>query len=173
MSLVEALKSCGAVKSGDFTLASGRKSHYYVDIKLAVTRPEILRTIVKDMLPHTADCSRIAGTELGAIPLAVALSLESSLPYVMIRREAKAHGTRKPLEGELSSGDRVLLVEDVTTTGATLTRAVEVLRERGAVVEKALCVVDREEGAEERLRGVEVELIPLVRARDLMDRADE
>ncbi len=167
MSLVEALKECGALKFGEFTLASGRKSKYYVDIKQAVTRPDILRMIAREMLPHTGGCTRIAGTELGAVPIAAALSLESSLPYVMIRRAAKAHGTRKPIEGELKPGDKVLLVEDVTTTGGTVRKAVELLREVGAIVEKVLCVVDREEGAAENLGATGVELVALVRARDL------
>lgn len=168
MSLVEALKGCGAVKYGDFTLASGKRSRYYVDIKRAVTRPDILRQIAREMVPHVRGYARIAGTELGAIPIVVALALESSLPYIMIRRQAKVHGTQRALEGELRQGDRVLLVEDVTTTGGTLRRAVEALREVGGVVDRAVCVVDREEGAEETLREVGVELIPLVRARDLL-----
>lgn len=173
VNLVEALRSCGALKFGDFTLTSGRKSHYYVDIKRAVTRPDVLRLIVKLMLPHMSTYSRIAGTELGAVPLAVALSLESSLPYIMIRREDRLHGTQRALEGELNPGERVVLVEDVTTTGGTVKRAVEVLRHAGAVVDRVVCVLDRDEGAERSLKKLGVELLALLKSEDLMDSSQE
>ncbi len=173
MSLAEALVSCGALRFGDFTLTSGRKSHYYVDIKRAVTRPDILSLIARLMLPYTAGHSRIAGMELGAVPIAVALSLEASIPYVMVRKEGRRHGTQKSLEGELKAGERVLVVEDVTTTGGSVRKAVEALRGEGAEVDRVICVVDREEGAEAALREVGVEFTPLIRGRDLLDSSKE
>lgn len=161
------LEECGAVRYGDFTLTSGKKSKYYVDIKKASTKPDVLRAIAREMAVF-ADGDRIAGMELGAVPLAAALSLEIDLPFVMVRKGQRTHGTGSRLEGDLEPGDRVIIVEDVATTGGSSVETVKVLREAGAVVEKVLVVVDREEGALENLREMEIELIALVKARDLL-----
>lgn len=168
MSLVEALRECGALRFGEFTLTSGRTSRYYVDIKRAMTRPNVLRQIVGAMRPHAEGCQRVAGVALGAVPLVVALALETSLPYVMIRKGDRDHGTGGVLEGDLEPGDVVLLVEDVTTTGGSVERAVRLLREAGARVDRVVCVVDREEGAATRLERTGVELVPLLRSEDLL-----
>jgi len=164
---VAALKACGAVQFGAFTLASGKASDYYVDIKRAATRPDLLREIARRMAGHVKGYDRIAGVELGAVPIAAAVSLESDVPYVIVRKEAKEHGTKRVFEGELRAGDRVAFVEDVVTTAGTLRKAVESLRAAGAVVDRAVAVVDREEGGADSLRSAGVELISLLTARDL------
>ena len=161
------LVACGAVKFGTFTLASGKASDYYVDIKKAATRPELLWEIARRMSPHAKGYQRIAGVELGAVPIAAAVSLETGIPFLIVRKEAKDHGTRSPFEGELHAGDRVVFVEDVVTTGGTLRKAVERMRAAGAVVERAIAVVDRDEGGAEALREAGVELVAILRARDL------
>ena len=163
---VEALRACGAVQVGTFTLASGKTSDLYVDIK-RVTRPEVLREIARRMGPHVRGYARVAGVELGAIPLATAVSLETGIPFLMVRKEPKEHGTRRVYEGEMAPGDHVVFVEDVVTTGGTLRMAIEHLRAEGAVVDRAVAVVDREEGGAEGLRVANVELVALLRARDL------
>lgn len=165
---MEALKECGALRFGDFTLTSGKKSRYYIDIKEAVTRPEVLRRIVREMAPHASGYDRVAGVELGAIPIVVALALETSLPYIMIRKRERVHGTKRVFEGSVGRDDRVLLVEDVTTSGGSVGRAAEVLRAAGAIVDRVLCVVDREEGAQESLRKIGIDLVPLLRGKDLL-----
>lgn len=167
--LKKKLEECGAVKYGEFTLTSGKKSNYYVDIKLASTNPDVLKTIAERMAAHV-DGDKIAGMELGAVPLATAVSLETGLPFLMIRKEKKGHGTGSRIEGELEKGEKVVVVEDVTTTGGSSVETVNVLREAGAIVEKVLVVVDREEGAEEALKEIDVELIPLVSAEELVDK---
>jgi len=163
----KALLDCGAVQFGTFTLASGKTSDWYCDIKRAVTRPELLRHIAKGMAPHAPGHARIAGVELGAVPIAAAVSLETGLPYLMVRKAAKEHGTRKDFEGELTAGDRVLFVEDVVTTAGTLARSIEGLRAAGAVVDDAVAVVDREEGGREALQAIGVRLSSLLTANDL------
>src|SRR3989304_2739297 len=114
---LEALKACGALQFGTFTLASGKTSAYYVDIKKAVTRPGLLRSIGEAMAPFAHEADRIAGGELGAVPIAASVSLASGKPYIMVRKAAEVHGTNKAFEGDLPQGDRVLFVEDVVTTG--------------------------------------------------------
>jgi len=166
--LVNVLRKCGAIKYGDFILTSGKRSSYYVDIKAAITRPDLLRIIARGMAPHAAGYARIAGVALGAVPIAVAVSFETDLPYIMVRKERREHGTQKPFEGELVKGEKVLFVEDVVTTGGTLVSAIVDLRERGVSIDRVVCVVDRQEGGQESLSGIGVSLYSLLTAKDLM-----
>ncbi len=166
--LKDMLEECGAIKYGEFTLTSGKKSNYYVDIKLASTQPKILREIASQMAENV-DGDRIAGMELGAVPIASAVSLETDLPFLMVRKEKKGHGTAGRIEGKFEKGENITVVEDVTTTGGSAVETVEVLRDAGTEVEKVLVVVDRKEGAEKRLKEVDVELVPLITANELVE----
>ncbi len=145
---IAALKAAGALQFGTFTLASGRTSPYYVDIKKAVTRPDLLRTIAEGMAPYARDVDRLAGVELGAVPVAAAVSLVSGKPYVMVRKSTKEHGTKHEFEGDLNRGDR-----------------------HGAVIEDCVCVVDREEGGRMLLAEISVRLHALLSAKDLLEAA--
>ncbi len=172
--LSEALKSCGALQFGEFTLASGAKSDYYIDIKKASTNPEVLRLIARLMAQKMRDegieADRIAGVVLGSVPLATALALETGIPYVMIRKEKKDHGTGKLIEGDLNVGDRVLVVEDVITTAGSSIKAIGTLREAGAEVLHVISVIDREGGGAENLAEAGVDFRPLVKASELVKR---
>jgi len=169
--LKNALQECGAILYGDFTLSSGRKSSYYIDIKKASTDPKVLAMIAEAMndeiwKDHERP-DRIAGVVLGSIPLAVALSLKTGIPFVMMRKARKEHGTGKLIEGELNKGDRVLVIEDVVTSAGSSAEAVGLLRSAGAEVAYVLAVIDRQEGGEERLAEIGVKLIALLTAEDL------
>ncbi|MCK4367360.1 MAG: orotate phosphoribosyltransferase [Thermoplasmata archaeon] len=166
--LVTDLKNTKALQFGKFTLASGKESEYYIDIKRAITETRVLVKIAEKISPHATGADRIAGVELGAVPIAVAVALKVDRPFVIVRKERKEHGTGKIFEGELVKGDRVLFVEDVTTTANSLKKAILELRAEGALIEKAVVVVDREEGGQENLGEIGVELIPLVRSTDLL-----
>ena len=170
--LPQALKDCGALQFGDFTLASGAKSKYYIDIKRASTDPEVLRIIAKDMASQMSEMNlkvdRIAGIVLGSVPLAAALSLETGIPYVMVRKEKKDHGTSKLIEGVLNKGDKVLVVEDVITSAGSSIIGIGTLRNEGAVVEDVFSVIDREAGGEKALSDIGVRFSPLVRASELL-----
>jgi len=100
----------------------------------------------------------------------VAVALRTGRPMVVLRKAAKEHGTRQAFEGELPAGERVLLIEDATTTGGTTARSIEIVRATGALVDRALVVIDREEGAVERLAAIGVRLEPLVRLSELETR---
>lgn len=169
MPLPDLLRNCGALRFGEFTLSSGKSSPYYVDIKQASTDPEVLRAIAEDIATRVEDEDRLAGLELGAVPLLAAASLESHLPYVVVRKEAKDHGTGSRLEGAFEEGETALLLEDVTTTGASAAEAVDVLRDAGLTVDRCVTVVDRGEGARKLLEDEGVELVPLVGASELME----
>jgi len=142
-----------AYHEGDFTLRSGRKSHYIIDKYGFETRPELMREIARKlavMLP--GDVDRLAGVELGGVPLVTAVALQTGIPFVIVRKGRKGHGLDRPFEGELKEGEHVVLIEDVVTTGGAACEAAEVLREAGAGTVSALVVVDRQEGAEEGFR---------------------
>ncbi len=168
----EILKKCGALSYGDFVLSSGKRSPYYIDIKKATTDPGILAVIAEEMAgtlsSNNVKFDRIAGVVLGSVPLAVALSLETGIPYVMVRKEKRDHGTAKLVEGTFNKGERILVVEDVITSAGSVADAITTLRNDGAAVETVLVVVDRQEGGRERLEGMNVRLLSLLTAGDLL-----
>jgi orotate phosphoribosyltransferase len=165
--LIDELIRLKAVEFGNFVLASGKKSDYYVNIKRATTQTSFLKLVSKHMAPLAAGSDKIAGVALGAVPIVVALALELDLPFAIVRKEKKEHGTRAAVEGSVKEGEKIIFVEDVTTTANTLKNAIMTIREMGGIIEKALCVVDRKEGASENLKDIGVELIPLVTADEL------
>ena len=167
--LRQKLIECKALKFGDFTLTSGKKSSYYVNMKLASTNPEILRLISVEfakLIPNGTDI--IAGMELGAVPLAVALSLESGIPYTMIRKGERKHGTGSRLEGP--SEGKAVLIDDVATTGGSNIESLNVLQDEGIEVTKILVVVDREEGAKEKLVSFNIPFESLISASELSEK---
>lgn len=169
--IAQALLDCGAVRFGDFTLTSGAKSRYYVDVKAAMTDPATLRKVAKGMAEvarRTGPWDAVAGMELGAVPLATAVSLEANLPLLIVRKGERKHGTGKRIEGSDPKGKRVFLVEDVTTSGGSTVEAAKVLREAGARVEHACVVVDRESGAPAALQELGITLHPLATVSELL-----
>ena len=143
-----------AYLEGDFVLSSGKRSKYYLDKWRFETDPRLLREIARaiaGLLPSPPP-DRIAGVELGGVPLAVALSLETGIPYVIVRRQAKEYGTARQIEGVMHAGETVVLVEDVLTTAAQAITAAERLTEEGMHVAGIIYVIDREEGADSNIK---------------------
>ncbi|NJE05352.1 orotate phosphoribosyltransferase [Thermococcus sp. M36] len=173
--LVEAFFSEGAILFGHFVLTSGKESDYYINVKRLSTNPNALKLIARLMAEEAQKAGisfdRVAGPELGAVPITTALALETGKPLVIVRKKPKGHGTESQIEGEVRPGDRILLVEDVTTTGGSVLRAAEVLEELGAEIAAISVVVDREEGAAEKIRG-RYPFIPLVTVSELFRRLD-
>jgi len=142
-----------AYLEGDFVLRSGRRSRYYFDKYRFTTQPEILRDLGEALAARIPpNVQRIAGPELGAVPLATAASLATGIPSVLVRKEAKTYGTAQRFEGLLARGERVVLIEDVLTSGGQAVASAQALRDFGADVVKVIGVIDREEGAAEALR---------------------
>jgi orotate phosphoribosyltransferase len=149
-----------AVLRGSFRLRSGAQSSYYIDKYLFTTQPNLLRRIAAELallLPEGVQ--RLAGPVLGAVPLVTAVSLQTGVPSVIVRVDKpKEYGTARRFEGTLHAGERVVLVEDVVTTGGAALAALDVLREAGADVLGAVIVVDREEGGREAFAAAGVPL---------------
>lgn len=133
---------------GDFLLRSGARSSYYIDKYRFTTQPDLLRRLAAELASRLPDgVQRLAGPVLGAVPLVTALSLATGLPMVIVRVDKpKQYGTAQQVEGRLEAGERVVLVEDVVTTGGAALAAVDTLREAHVEVLGVLAVVDREEG---------------------------
>lgn len=158
-----------AYLEGDFVLSSGRRSRYYFDKYLFLTKPRLLRSLAKllaQRIPPEAD--RLAGPELGGVALAAALALEVDRPFVIVRRAEKGYATAKRIEGELRPGELVVLVEDILTTGTQAIDAAQVLQAAGARVLFILGVVDREEGAQENIAAAGFQLQALFTRRELL-----
>ena len=135
-----------ALLEGDFVLSSGKRSRFYLDKYLFSTEPGLLQSVAAELARHLpSDVQRLAGVELGAVPLAVAASLETGLPYVIVRRAAKDYGTERVVEGRMSAGERIVLIEDVVTTGTQAVKAAQRLAEAGVEVVAILAVLDRRE----------------------------
>ncbi len=144
-----------AVLRGQFTLRSGRTSSYYLDKYLFSTQPEVLaglgRLFAEAVARLPRPVARLAGAELGGVPLVCAASLATGLPCLFIRNERKGYGTARQLEGRLEPGEEVVLVEDIATTGGQVLEAAKVIAENGGRVVRIIAAIDREEGARENI----------------------
>ena len=166
--LIAALRDAEAVQYGEFELSHGGTSSYYVDKYLFETDPTCLGLIAAAFADRIGE-ETLAGVALGAVPLVSVTAVETGKPYVIVRKKTKEYGTANRIEGRLSAGDQVVVLEDIATTGQSALDAVEALREAGAVVDRVLVVVDRDEGAAELLADHDVQLEALVTAEDLLD----
>lgn len=151
-----------AIRHGDFTLASGRKSTYYVDGRLVTLHHEgawLVASVILDMLRQEGvEASALGGLTMGADPIAGAVAAVSHaegkpLSAFIVRKEAKGHGTGKRVEGDLRSGDRVVVVDDVITTAGSTLQAIRAVEELGCKVSAVVCLIDRQEGGAQALAG--------------------
>jgi orotate phosphoribosyltransferase len=157
--LLELALERGAIQFGEFVLSSGQKSRYYFDGRLLSLDPEGAYLLGRLLLPllRRAGAEAIGGPTLGADPIVAAVALTSYLegepiPAFIVRKEAKAHGTQRDVEGPLAPGSRVAIVDDVCTTGSSLFRAIEAAEAMGCRVVKVLAILDRHQGGSDELR---------------------
>ena len=163
-----------SLKFGLYTLASGKQSPYYIDLRMLQSFPRYFRLTInalRDLI------SREIGSDfdsLGSIPtsgliFASALGYEMLKPLIYVRKESKMYGRRKMVEGYLRPGEKVLLVDDVATTGTSLSNTIKVIRENGAIVKDAVAIISRLEGAEENLQKIGVRLVAIATINDLIN----
>jgi orotate phosphoribosyltransferase len=153
---------------GDFVLRSGKRSNRYFDKFLFETDPQLLKRMgshLAQLVPK--DTQRLAAPELGAVLLGGAVSMETGLPLLLVRKEPKGYGTGKQLEGRFTTGERITVIEDVVTTGGDSLRSIQVLREASLEVIHLVVVLDRGEGGEENIREARIPYSPLFRITDL------
>ncbi len=161
---------------GKFKLSSGKESNYYIDARLTTLHPEGVHLVGKIFLDEILKDSEIAavgGPTMGADPIVgsiLTLSHQSSHPIrgFLVRKEEKQHGTGKLIEGNLMSGDKVAIVEDVATTGKSILKAIDAVENAGATVEKFLVIVDWEEGARKVLEDLAYEFFSIFKIGELI-----
>jgi len=155
--------------TGEFVLRSGVTATEYFDKYQFEADPVLLRAIAEAMAPMVGDdVDVLAGLELGGVPIAVMLSQVTGIPTLFVRKEAKTYGTCRLAEGGELAGRRVLIVEDVVTSGGQVAISTGQLREAGAVVDRAVCVIDRQSGGTEALAEAGVALTALYTKADLL-----
>ena len=176
--LIEIVKSRSVETGREFRLASGRMSDFYCNLKPTMLHPEgawLIGALVSEAIrPGEADL--VGGLEMGAVPIATAVAAASfaagrPLPAFFVRKAAKEHGTRSLVEGlprgETLAGKRLVIVEDVTTTGGSSAKAIEAVRADRATVVRVITVVDREEGAADTFARLAVPFTAILTAREL------
>ena len=151
--LADELLEAGCIKFGEFTLKSGLVSPIYIDLRLIVTYPKLLQGVGTAYLPLLGKLQfdRIAGLPYAAIPIATAISLAGDYPMIYPRKEVKAYGTKAEIEGEYHTGETVVVIDDLATTGGSKFEAIEKLSGAGLVVRDVVVLVDRQSGAKESL----------------------
>ena len=155
--------------SGNFTLASGKASGYFFDMKKTMFDPEgasLTGELLCDLLANDTETKAVGGLEMGAVPIALAIAMKSNdrgrrLDAFFVRKEVKDHGTAKLIDGNFAAGSKVVILEDVTTTGGSAMKAVKAVRDQGGKVDKIVTIVDRLEGARDNLKKEGLELVSL------------
>jgi orotate phosphoribosyltransferase len=163
-----------AIKFGDYILASGKKSPYYIDLRQTISSPITMdwianaftRIILNEIGRDRID--KILGVPTAGVPFATVVSQKLSLPLIYYRQARKEHGVRKKVEGTLERNDRVLIVDDLITTGESVIEAAEVVRDQGGVVNELVVLLDREQGGQQRLRSSRIEPHVLFKISDAM-----
>ncbi|MGQ9478748.1 MAG: orotate phosphoribosyltransferase [Thermoproteota archaeon] len=166
--LVKKIYAAGAFKTGEFRLTSGLPSPYYVDLRILISRPKIFSRLVDSYIWKIRGIKKafdvIAGVETAGISVATLLSYKMCKPMVYVRSTEKTHGTRKRVEGELSRGDKVIIVDDVLTTGGSIMEAASGIRESGGEVVYAIVFLDRLQNGAFKLREIGIEAYSVIDA---------
>jgi uridine monophosphate synthetase len=177
-SLTIALADIGAVKFGAFTLASGVQSPIYIDLRLLASHPTVLRQVAHayaDLLrqelriEHREFNLRLAAIPYAALPIGTAVALETGLPLIYPRKEVKAHGTARQIEGEYQAGDRAIVLDDLITTGGSKLEAIAPLEAAGLQVRDVVVLIDREQGGREELQAAGYRLHAVLRLGEMLD----
>jgi orotate phosphoribosyltransferase len=169
MEMAKILHKIDALKFGVFKLTSGKASPYYIDLRVVPSFPDAFRQICDfyaEQITHEIglkNFDRVAGVPLAGIPFASQIAYNLGKPFLYVRKGIRLHGRKRRVEGILSSGDRVLLVDDLVTTGLTLNRAAKAVRAEGGIVKEAIALLDREEGGKEKLEKNGIKLYSLLR----------
>jgi orotate phosphoribosyltransferase len=154
--------------TGEFVLRSGAKSNEYFDKYLFEANPKLLKDIAEALVPLVPPgIDALAGLEMGGIPIATMLSQFTGLPVLFVRKQAKEYGTCKIAEGGQVKGRRLLIVEDVVTSGGAILDAAKALVEEGAILDQVICVIDRESSGTAKLAEAKLTLKPLFKMTEL------
>ena len=152
-----------ALKIGDYTLHSGKKSPYYVDLRQSISNPiamdwignSLARIVVNEIGKTKVD--KIMGVPTAGVPFATIVSQKLAIPMLYYRKERKEHGVRKKIEGDMERNDRIVMIDDLITTGQSVIDAAEAAREQGGIVSELVVLLDREQGGQDYIRSCRIE----------------
>jgi len=174
--LLRIIKAQSLLTGAEFTLASGQRSGFFFDMKKTMFHPEgaaLVGDIIFDMIAGDVDVQYIGGLEIGAIPMAVSVSARSwptrPINAFFVRKAPKDHGAINLIDGQFRPNSKVILFEDVTTTGGSVMKAVRAVRDQGCTVKKIITIVDRCEGAAANLKKENLELAAIFTMDDFKD----
>jgi orotate phosphoribosyltransferase len=174
--LLRIIKAQSLLTGAEFTLASGQRSGFFFDMKKTMFHPEgaaLIGDIIFEMIAGDADVQYIGGLEIGAIPMAVSVAARSwpdrPINAFFVRKAPKDHGAINLIDGQFRPNSKVILFEDVTTTGGSVMKAVRAVRDQGCTVKKILTIVDRGEGATVNLKKEDLELAAIFTMDDFRD----
>ncbi len=169
--LVKLLLKVNAIKFGDFTLTSGARSPYYIDLRVMISYPDVFDKVtdmyVEMIKKNVGDFDYVAGVATAGIPIATLVAYKLRKPMVYVRKERKGHGTGRMVEGAIVEGAEAVVVDDVLTTGSSIARAVDVLRSEGLVVRKAVVLIDREQCGASKLKSIGVQVYSVAKVSEL------
>ena len=169
----EILIETNAVSFGDFTLTSGKKSPFYIDMRVIPSFPKLFDEVcdmyVKIIKNEIAEADRIAGVPTAGLPFATLVSHKLNLPLIYVRKEKKVHGKGRMVEGILKRGDNVLIIDDLVTTGGSLINSINNVRREGGIVKDVVVFLDREQGGKEHLKNVGVKLHSILNVTELIE----
>lgn len=173
--IIHELHRIGAVKFGQFTLKSGMLSPIYIDLRLIISYPQLLKAITLKLEEKALSLAfdRVCGVPYTALPLATALSLTMSVPMVMRRKEAKNYGTKKIIEGAFEPGQKCLVIEDLITSGTSIFETLEPLEQEGLKITDILVLLDRQQGGKNRLEERGYRLHTLITMENLLRTLEE
>lgn len=167
--IAKILHKIDALKFGLFKLTSGKVSPYYIDLRIVPSFPDAFRQICDFYAEAITNqiglknFDRIAGVPIAGIPFASQIAYNLKKPFLYVRKGARLHGRQRRVEGNLVSGDQVLLVDDLVTTGLTMKKAAEAITAEGGIVKETVALLDREEGGKEKLAKTKIQLHALLK----------
>lgn len=179
LEICKILNKMGAIKFGAFKLASGKISPYYIDLRIVPSFPDAFQKICTFYIKFienevgTKSFERIAGIPVAGLPFASLIAYNIKKPFLYVRKGVALHGRQRRIEGILAPGDRVLLVDDLVTTGLSLKRTAKAIASEGGVVTDAVVLLDREEGGMERLEKSGIKLHTLLKVSEVAHRLHE
>ncbi|NHJ33340.1 MAG: orotate phosphoribosyltransferase [Asgard group archaeon] len=175
--IIKTLEKTGALKFGDFTLASGTKSKYYIDLRIIPNFPEEFNILIDEAVSyitkHFPDIEGIVAIPMAAIPFGTLIAHKLNKPYYILRKEPKKHGLKKMIEGEITKGQKILLVDDLVSSGFSKAFAITALREEGATVDDLFVFIDRSKGLADFEKEQSIKVHYLINAKDILDKVKE